>query len=203
VSWIYKATDFMQRLSGVQQDAILQWAGATAAVMAFSKAMAFLGATGPVGVILTIAAGLIALTSGSSEASGALGRIGAAFGRIFSVIGPPVLKFFEAFAEIVTAFVVPILETLAGWLEEVVAWLQRLGIIGERTKQKQGANHRSVSQTPGGMEGIADTYKRMQQSALRMDVNYPKRQVELAEESNKHLGHIATKIDRLQPAVVR
>lgn len=199
---IVAATAWLRGLSSEQQDAILKWTAAAGAMMAFGKALAFIGLTvsGPVGLVLKLVAGMAGLAAFSDSASGSFGRLGAAVGRIFDALAP-LGDMFIKLAETLVDMVVPVLETLATWIEEVADLLERLGVISESRKQAAsgGGQHRGVTATPGGMEGIMDTYKRLQQSALRTDVNYPKQQVEISMKQYLELQAMNTNFKRIMP----
>ncbi len=199
-SAILAATDWLRGLSGEQQDAILKWTAAAGAVMVFTKALAFIGltASGPVGLILKLVAGLTGLSVFSDKAGSSFGRLGAAVSRIFSALAP-IGDLFLTFAETLIGMVVPVLEQLATWIEEVAELLERLGVVADRQKQATRSEHRGVTATPGGMEGILDTYRRMQQTALRTDANYPKQQVEISMKQYLELQALNSNFKQMRP----
>ncbi|MBY0523425.1 MAG: hypothetical protein K2R98_08495 [Gemmataceae bacterium] len=90
--------------------------------------------------------------------------------RIANVVGSGIAKAFEAFAQVISSLVLPVLEALTGIMREVDRFLDSIGL-------KASKGHRSL--TPrggGGTEQVQDTYRRIQSAALKTepDRNYQK-----------------------------
>lgn len=157
----------------------------------------------------------------------AMEKVAEHLGRMSEVIMPALIESFEMFAILVETLVNAfdklaksegrVRETLTSIAEGLMPALRGGNLFGQAwaatglsssMNGESGRNRGIARVTPGksSMEGVADTYKRMQTAIINMGggTNYPRRQVELTEQQLEEQRALRTLIDgRLGAAVQR